>query len=135
MTRLTDSGSSRSCSAVEPIRSAKTIVTTLRATVSPALVAALSAVTPRPASETPQLRQNLAVGAHGLPHDGQRRSSRAPHSSQNAEPSGFSLLHVEQFIGESSDQPMIGPERAYPALPCVSMLPCRTREPRLESWA
>jgi hypothetical protein len=76
------------------MRSAKTIVTTFRAT-------ALSVVADAPAaSEVPQPRQNFAVGVHGIPHDGQRRSRCAPHSSQNAEEGGFSCWQVEQFMGQ-----------------------------------
>jgi hypothetical protein len=68
------------------------MVTTLRATASPVVFAE------RVASEAPQARQNFAAGADALPHDGQRRSRRAPHSSQNADPTGFSWRHAEQFM-------------------------------------
>jgi hypothetical protein len=68
------------------------MVITLRATTSEADSAG------RAASEAPQLRQNFAVGVHGLPQDGQRRSIGAPHSSQNAEPARFSWRHAAQLI-------------------------------------
>jgi hypothetical protein len=66
------------------MRSAKTIVTTFRASGAAAFSAGPAA------SEAPQPRQNLAFAPIGLPHDGQRRSSGVPHSSQKAEPGGFS---------------------------------------------
>jgi hypothetical protein len=48
--------------------------------------------------EVPQLRQNFTGGAHTLPHDGQRRSSAAPHSPQNADPTGLACWHAGQFM-------------------------------------
>jgi hypothetical protein len=67
-TRLTDSGSSRSWSAVESMRSAKTIVTTFRATAS---------VAGRPTSEVPQASQNLRPPGSSSRSPGRRRHSRA----------------------------------------------------------
>jgi hypothetical protein len=40
--------------------------------------------------------QKRAAGGAGLPHEGQRRSSRAPHAIQKRAPAGFSLPHAAQ---------------------------------------
>ena len=73
------------------MRSAKTTVTTFRATVSSVVWAGRE-------RGDPQLRQNFAAGPHTLPHDGQRLSSRAPHSSQKEEPTGFSYRQAAQIM-------------------------------------
>ena len=40
--------------------------------------------------------QNLASGGAGVPHDGQRRSSTAPHDMQNFAAAGFALPQLLQ---------------------------------------
>src|SRR5262245_40074019 len=106
MTRLTDSGSSRSCSAVEPIRSAKTMVMILR----------LSEEGPREdegfdgadvADEVisaPQSPQNFLFAGLSVPHCGHRFASAAPQSPQNFLPLGFSDWHTAQRIGSDCTQ-------------------------------
>src|SRR5262249_37326235 len=79
------------------MRSAKTTVTTLRATASAGFW------TGPEDSEVPQLMQNFAMGPHTAPPDGHRRSRRAPHSSQNAAGAGLSCWHCEQVMGWPPD--------------------------------
>src|SRR5262245_34102702 len=85
----TDSASRRSCSAVEPIRSAKTTVTTLRASVFGTAGAATLA---------PQASQNLAAGRRSPPQLAQCRTRGAAQSSQNFAPERFSWLQAEQIM-------------------------------------
>src|SRR5262245_62657335 len=85
----TDSASSRSWSAVEPIRSAKTTVTILRAS------AFSGAGGRRPA---PQASQNLAAGRTSPTQPGHLRTSGAAHSSQNLAPARLSWLQAEQIM-------------------------------------
>ena len=40
--------------------------------------------------------QKRAAGGAGVPHEGQRRSSRAPQAMQKRAPAGFSLPHAAQ---------------------------------------
>jgi hypothetical protein len=40
--------------------------------------------------------QNFAPSGAGVPHDGQRRSRRFPHSMQNFAPAGFCAPQLEQ---------------------------------------
>src|SRR5215470_8067995 len=99
MKRRTDSASRRSWSDVDAMRSAKTMVTVLRAAASSGVSAG------RARSEVPQLRQNFAGGGHALPHDGQCRSSAAPHSPQNEDPIGLSCWQAGQFMVVVADNP------------------------------
>jgi hypothetical protein len=55
-----------------------------------------AAVTPFTA--TPQFPQNFAVGAFSNPHDTHGPMKAAPHSLQNFNPSGFSVLHFAQIM-------------------------------------
>src|SRR5207249_4101534 len=79
----------RSCSAVEPTRSAKTIVTTLRAAASSTALAA---------REPPQASQNLRPPGLGAPQLGQATgfTSGAAHSPQKRAPSRLSAPHAGQ---------------------------------------
>src|SRR5437870_5395621 len=103
MKRRTDSASSRSWSAVEPARSAKTIVTTLRSLAASAGRAA-----------TAGLAVGGAVAVSGVPHALQKRcsgrvgalqlgqlvvgASLAPHPAQKRASSGLAAPHAEQRI-------------------------------------
>jgi hypothetical protein len=55
-----------------------------------------AAVTPFRA--TPQFPQNFAVGAFSNPHEAHGTMNAAPHSLQNFNPSGFSVLHFTQIM-------------------------------------
>src|SRR5881397_1126578 len=108
MKRRTDSASSRSCSAVEPTRSAKTIVTTLRAAASSTALAA---------REPPQASQNWASGLPSAPHAGQRRASDLPQPPQNRAPAPCALPQLPQFMTTSSfDRSRLPSSRADPGI-------------------
>src|SRR5262249_10333495 len=89
-----DSASRRSCSAVEPTRSAKTIVTTLRAPAAsagaPTDDAALAPVA------VPHSSQDFAVGRSPPPQLAQACLSGAADSSQNLAPARFSCWQPGQ---------------------------------------
>src|SRR5207245_10467374 len=74
---------------VDPIRSAKTIVTTLRATASSAAPAT---------REAPQASQNWASGLRSAPHAGQRSASDLPQPPQNRAPAPCALPQLLQFM-------------------------------------
>src|SRR5215467_4986763 len=113
------SGSRSASSSMEPLRSAKSTVTCLRspsrALLEMRIFSArcagvyLSGEVNREAlgwllplsiwiSAWPHFRQNFAPGRFGSPHAAQAPSRRAPHSSQNAAPTGFSCWHLGQVI-------------------------------------
>src|ERR1700752_3007924 len=98
MKRRTDSASRRSCIAVEPTRSAKTIVTILRAVAASSTERAGGATLGAAASEVPQESQNLASARHSAPHAGQRGASGFPQPSQNRAPVRFGLPQLAQFM-------------------------------------
>src|SRR6185503_6071482 len=95
MTRLTDSGSRRSWSPVEPMRSANTIVTTLRASVFSA---------GRGASDAPHASQNFRPAGLVVPQPPQTAdfTSGAAHSLQKRAPSRLSAPQAEQVMGGAS---------------------------------
>src|SRR5215468_5722654 len=105
MTRLTDSGSRRSCSDVEPIRSANTMVTILRTSaLSAAGALRLGASTGlrtgsvRVASDAPQAMQNRASPSFSVPHARQRGASGVPQPAQNRAIGGFVLPQLAQLM-------------------------------------
>src|SRR4051794_2325764 len=79
MSVRTDSGSIRSPSAVDPVRSLKRVVTVLRVGAGPGAG--------RVSSGEPHESQNFAPDGSSTPHDGQRGASGAPHPMQNRAPS------------------------------------------------
>ena len=93
MKRRADSGSRRSCSAVDPTRSANTIVTVLRVSaigVGPMRWTPLAFDSLRaPLVGAPHSSQNLAVGRSSAPQLEHPRLSGAAHSSQNFAPGRF----------------------------------------------
>src|SRR5262245_4016690 len=91
MKRRTDSASRRSWSAVEPIRSANTIVTVLRAAVFSAAAAGEAA------SGAPHSPQNFMPGVDSVPHAGQRAASGCPQPPQKRWPGGFASPQLVQF--------------------------------------
>src|SRR5262249_24876029 len=97
MTRLTDSGSSRSWSAVEPMRSAKTIVTTFRVPVS-SVGPALRTGSAGAASEAPQALQKREPDGLSAAQLGQRGESGAPHPLQKRADWGFAWLQLGHFM-------------------------------------
>src|SRR5262245_49639983 len=109
MNARTDSGSRRSCSAVEPARSAKRIVTTLRASDRGAAgwesraggTANAGAVTVGP-SVAPHSLQKREPGGGVAPQLGQASASRAPHSLQNVDPAGGVDPHRAQVTMPAS---------------------------------
>lgn len=140
-----DSASRRSCSAVEPARSAKTIVTTLRAPAASATPA------PNAASATGAAHssQNFAVGRSSEPQPEHNRLSGAAHCSQNFAPGRFSCPQAPQFIGSprrhsavaqppacagsarvSSSSPHSSPAWRRAALRCASISESKTPRPR-----
>src|SRR5436309_11943531 len=110
MKRRTDSASRRSCSAVDPTRSAKTIVTTLRAAASSTALAT---------REAPQASQNCASGLPSAPHAGQRGASGLPQPPQNRAPAPCALPQLLQFITtpgwRTSSRPVLRPEATQAA--------------------
>src|SRR5207247_10878151 len=109
------------CSAVEPIRSAKTTVTTLRASRPSALglrpSARLGTGAGSATRETPQAPQNFAVAGTSTPQLPHRRANVAPHSSQKRLVAGLSWPHDWQSI-------VIGgaPRRPRSNLQCLGCL-------------
>src|SRR5215831_11395221 len=88
MTRRADSGSRRSCSDTEPMRSAKTTVTSLRA---------IALSTTGRVSEAPQALQNRASGGLAVPHAAHAGARAAPQALQKRADSGLmwpQLVHV-----------------------------------------
>jgi Adenylate and Guanylate cyclase catalytic domain/Double zinc ribbon len=89
----TDDASSRSCSAVEPIRSAKTTVTTSRASRPsarrPRPSTPLGTGSGRAARVAPQALQKREPGGLSAPQPAQRGASRAPQALQKRDVSGF----------------------------------------------
>src|SRR5215510_12298237 len=103
MTRLTDSGSSRSCSDVEPIRSAKTMVTTLRASAL-SFASALRLGSTRGARDVPQAPQKRWSAGLACPHAAHARASAVPHPPQKRFSAGFSRPQAVQVMtGETTD--------------------------------
>src|SRR5262249_157916 len=97
MTRLTDSGSSRSWSGAEPMRSAKTIVTTFRVPVS-SVGPALRTGSAGGASEAPQALQKREPDGLSAAQLGQRGESGAPHPLQKRADWEFAWLQLRHFI-------------------------------------
>jgi hypothetical protein len=87
--RRAASASRRSCSDVDPMRSVKTIVTTLRAPASSVGCAT---------RETPQASQNCPPGSHSWPHAGQRGARILPQPLQNREPARLIFPQLGQVM-------------------------------------
>jgi hypothetical protein len=51
-----------------------------------------------PAMGVPQFPQNFAAGTFSNPHEAHDALNAAPHSLQNFNPSGFSVLHFGQIM-------------------------------------
>src|SRR4026209_217346 len=104
MTRRTDPGARRPrCGAVKPIRSAKTILTTLPPSARSRGRAAgdtCDAPAAMCCADTapPHSLQNFAEGGSSAPHDETRAAKRAPHSRQNFEAAGFGWPQLGQVI-------------------------------------
>src|SRR5262249_453126 len=123
MIRLTDSGSRRSWSEVDPIRSAKTMVTTLRATLSRAGTVERA---------VPQASQNRASASLSAPQAGQRGASDVPQALQNRAPGRLMRPQPGQvtIVPCCSDRPLVAALR--PGTTCVNP---RERLPVEKSWA
>src|SRR5262245_32688931 len=102
MKRRTDSASRRSWSAVEPTRSAKTMLTTLREAVSGGVCAAA-----RVAIAAPQASQKRAFGGLSAPHAVQRGASEAPQPPQKRAPAAAVHPQLAQTMGDPSTRPSV----------------------------
>ena len=89
MTRRLDSASRRSCSDIEPIRSAKTTVTSFRAI-------AFSAASPR--RRAPHAWQKRVSLSQGAPQAGQRGARGVPQPPQKRASAGFARPQVAQVM-------------------------------------
>src|SRR5262245_36348848 len=101
MKRRADSASSRSCSAVEPARSAKMTVTTLR--VPSASAAGPGTGTGAARVAAPHSSQNFAAARRWAPQLAQARGRGAAHSSQNLAPERFSCWQRGQVMADPQD--------------------------------
>src|SRR5262249_31543447 len=132
----TDSASRRSCRAVEPIRSANTTVTTLRASWSsaPCLAGAstrLGTDSAEGTREAPQAPQDFAVGAAAPPQLAHRRANVAPHSSQKRLAARFSWPHDWQSVVIGGTFPF--PSRHPSVLSLERLSHCAADEPWVPS--
>src|SRR6185369_4308561 len=105
MNERTDSGSRRSCSAVEPARSANRIVTILRASdcgvgtaAWPALMIGGAACLGGPPIGVPHSLQKREPGGGVTPQPGHAIASLAPQSLQKADPAGGSWPHCAHVM-------------------------------------
>src|SRR5262249_54815963 len=113
----TDSASSRSCSAVEPIRSAKTTVTILRATTPARATSRPTFGTGSGAAtrEAPQAPQNRWSGGFTWVQAGQARASEPPQAPQKRLAAGFALPHDGQVTPLGLRRASLANDKRLPA--------------------
>src|SRR5580765_1824871 len=101
MNERTDSGSRRSCSAVEPARSAKRIVTILRASDCGVATGASRAAMLDGGAPigVPHSLQKREPGGGVAPQPGHATVSIAPQWLQKTDPAGGSWPHCAQVMG------------------------------------